>query len=75
MTVDSKTRLRRKALQWHRKSRELGMILKGLADTDHPVLAHMIPTRRCNIACAYCNEYDDFSMPVPIDELKSAPTI
>jgi len=70
MTVDSKTRLRRKALQWHRKSRELGMILKGLADTDHPVLAHMIPTRRCNIACAYCNEYDDFSKPVPIDELK-----
>ncbi len=46
------------------------MILKGLADTDHPVLAHMIPTRRCNIACAYCNEYDDFSSPVPIEALK-----
>lgn len=46
------------------------MIVKALADTDHPVLAHLIPTRRCNIACAYCNEYDDFSRPVPIDELR-----
>ena len=23
--------------------------------------------RRCNLACAYCNEYDDYSKPVPID--------
>ncbi len=46
------------------------MIFKALVDTDHPVLAHLIPTRRCNIACAYCNEYDDFSRPVPINELK-----
>ncbi len=45
------------------------MIAKALVDTDHPVLAHLIPTRRCNIACAYCNEYDDFSRPVPIDVL------
>ena len=45
------------------------MILKAFADTDHPVLAHLIPTRRCNIACAYCNEYDNFSRPVPIDAL------
>lgn len=46
------------------------MILKALVDTDHPVLAHLIPTRRCNIACAYCNEYDDFSRPVPIQVLE-----
>ena len=43
------------------------MIVKGLASTDHPVLAHIIPMRRCNLACAYCNEYDDFSKPVPLD--------
>lgn len=70
MTVDYTTRFKRKTLHWHRKMRELNMILKGLADTDHPLLAHIIPTRRCNIACAYCNEYDDFSSPVAIDELK-----
>jgi MoaA/NifB/PqqE/SkfB family radical SAM enzyme len=27
-------------------------------------MAHIIPIRRCNLACAYCNEYDDFSKPV-----------
>jgi len=43
------------------------MIAKGLASTDHPVLAHVIPMRRCNLACAYCNEFDDRSKPVPLD--------
>jgi len=45
------------------------MIALGLASTDHPILAHLIPMRRCNLACAYCNEFDDFSKPVPIDTL------
>jgi MoaA/NifB/PqqE/SkfB family radical SAM enzyme len=48
-----------------RRWRELGMIAKGLASRDHPILAHVIPMRRCNLACAYCNEYDDHSQPVP----------
>ncbi len=48
----------------HRRSREWMMLAKGVASTDHPVLAHIIPTRRCNLACEYCNEYDDFSKPV-----------
>jgi MoaA/NifB/PqqE/SkfB family radical SAM enzyme len=43
------------------------MIGKGLVSTDHPILAHVIPMRRCNLACAYCNEYDDHSKPVSID--------
>jgi MoaA/NifB/PqqE/SkfB family radical SAM enzyme len=43
------------------------MIGKGLASTGHPILAHVIPMRRCNLACAYCNEYDDRSKPVSID--------
>ena len=45
------------------------MIAWGLLDTDHPVLAHVISIRRCNLACTYCNEFDDFSKPVPIDEM------
>jgi MoaA/NifB/PqqE/SkfB family radical SAM enzyme len=45
------------------------MIARGLASTDHPVLAHIIPMRRCNLSCAYCNEYDDHSKPVPIETL------
>ncbi len=41
------------------------MIAKGLASTGHPILAHIIPIRRCNLSCAYCNEYDSYSKPVP----------
>jgi MoaA/NifB/PqqE/SkfB family radical SAM enzyme len=45
------------------------MLASGVLDTDHPVLAHIIPTRRCNLACTYCNEFDDFSKPVPLEEM------
>jgi MoaA/NifB/PqqE/SkfB family radical SAM enzyme len=40
------------------------MISKGLVSTNHPILAHLIPIRRCNLSCAYCNEYDSSSKPV-----------
>ena len=43
------------------------MIAKGLLSTGHPILAHIIPIRRCNLSCAYCNEYDDHSKPVPAE--------
>jgi hypothetical protein len=42
------------------------MLWRGVTSKDHPVLAHIIPMRRCNLACAYCNEYDDVSKPVPL---------
>jgi MoaA/NifB/PqqE/SkfB family radical SAM enzyme len=54
----------------HRRSRELMMLVKGVTSRDHPVLAHIIPIRRCNLACAYCNEYDDYSKPVPLDVMR-----
>ena len=44
-----------------------GKIAWGFASTNHPLLAHIIPMRRCNLACTYCNEYDDFSKPVALD--------
>ncbi len=52
-----------------RRLRELRMIGKGLASKDHPILAHVIPMRRCNLSCTYCNEYDDFSKPVAIETM------
>src|SRR6266699_2565686 len=52
---------------FHRRAREIRMIAKGLASKDHPILAHVIPMRRCNLACAYCNEYDDSSKPVALE--------
>ncbi len=54
----------------NRRSREIVMIAKGLASTDHPVLAQIIPVRRCNLSCKYCNEYDKTSNPVPAETLK-----
>src|ERR1035438_4218070 len=50
-----------------RRAQEWRMIFKGVASTDHPIMAHIIPIRRCNLSCTYCNEYDDVSEPVPTD--------
>ncbi len=52
-----------------RKLRELGSIGSAVLSTGHPYMAHIVPMRRCNLACTYCNEFDDFSDPVPIDEM------
>ncbi|MCP5120572.1 MAG: radical SAM protein [bacterium] len=64
--LGTKVKIRRKAFSACRRLRELRMIAKGLLSTDHPILSHLIPIRRCNLACKYCNEFDDFSKPVPI---------
>jgi MoaA/NifB/PqqE/SkfB family radical SAM enzyme len=69
MTKSSPERHRR-ILAYKRRTREIKMIAKGLASTDHPIMAHIIPIRRCNLSCEYCNEYDDFSKPVPLDTMK-----
>lgn len=63
------TRLSRSLTAAHRRTREWRMLASGVLDTDHPVLAHIIPIRRCNLSCTYCNEFDDFSKPVPLDEM------
>ncbi len=38
--------------------------------TNAPLDAQLIVTRRCNLSCGYCSEYDNFSEPVPTDELE-----
>jgi MoaA/NifB/PqqE/SkfB family radical SAM enzyme len=47
--------------------RETRMIARGLVDRYHPLLVQIVPMRRCNLACTYCNEYDKTSDPVPLD--------
>jgi MoaA/NifB/PqqE/SkfB family radical SAM enzyme len=67
----SGTRLsRRRSRAFDRHLRELRLLAKGALSTDHPIMAHIIPIRRCNLSCAYCNEYDDFSKPVPLDIMR-----
>jgi MoaA/NifB/PqqE/SkfB family radical SAM enzyme len=53
-----------------RKARSAREFVRGLVDTAHPLLVQIIPIRRCNIDCGYCNEYDKVSAPVPADTLK-----
>src|SRR4030088_3697416 len=68
--ASAKTRLRRRLRFLRTRARELRMIGKALASTKHPILVHIIPMRQCNLACTYCNEFDDFSKPVPLEEMK-----
>jgi MoaA/NifB/PqqE/SkfB family radical SAM enzyme len=62
-------RLRREFKAASRNIHGLWQILRAVASTDHPLLAHLIPIRRCNLSCTYCNEYDDFSKPVPTEQM------
>src|ERR1700730_13365796 len=55
-------------LKW--KLRQAAFISRALVSTNHVVLAHIIPMRRCNLACGYCNEYDQVSKPVPLDVMQ-----
>ena len=63
------TTLRRRTKALHRNLRGAKMVARALANTEHPLLAHIIPMRRCNLACTYCNEFDDFSKPVPMEDM------
>src|SRR5438309_4917846 len=66
--ASAKTLLRRRLRFLRTRARELKMIGKALVSTKHPILVHVIPMRQCNLACTYCNEFDDFSKPVPLEE-------
>ena len=63
----TRTKLRRRLKSASRAVHGAGKILGAFLSTDHPLLAHIIPIRRCNLSCKYCNEYDDFSKPVPTE--------
>lgn len=70
MGTPRKSTVRGRRLAASRKVRELALVAKALASTGHPVMAQIVPMRFCNLSCAYCNEYDKVSKPVPIDEME-----
>ena len=45
------------------------MFARAMHSKHHPILAQIVPIRRCNLACTYCNEFDAVSPPVPIAEM------
>ncbi|HEX4351478.1 MAG TPA: radical SAM protein [Polyangiales bacterium] len=52
-----------------RSAAEIRKVATTVLHPDRPLLVHIVPMRRCNLACAYCNEYDDHSDPVPTEEM------
>jgi MoaA/NifB/PqqE/SkfB family radical SAM enzyme len=68
--ADTRLKGRKPLTTAKRRAREIGMIMKGIASKDHPIMAHLIPIRRCNLACKYCNEFDDYSKPIPLDTMR-----
>lgn len=61
--------LRRKVRFISTRFRELRMIAEGLISKRHPIDVHLIPIRRCNLSCTYCNEFDNVSKPVLTAEM------
>lgn len=53
------------------RRRVMWKLAKAALDKDRPVLVQIVVTRRCNLACGYCYEYDKVSKPVPLAELKA----
>ncbi len=45
------------------------MFAAAMQHRTRPVVAQIVPIRRCNLACAYCNEFDHASQPVPLAEM------
>lgn len=63
------TKIRRKLKKIARAAREVRMFAKAMRSAGHPILAQVVPIRRCNLACAYCNEFDNISDPVPTEQM------
>src|SRR4030095_9439648 len=59
------TPMTRRVRRIQRRFRQARLLARAFRFPHAPVAAHLIPIRRCNLSCAYCNEYDDSSKTVP----------
>jgi MoaA/NifB/PqqE/SkfB family radical SAM enzyme len=62
-------RLRKRVKEAGRKIRETRMFARAMQSDSHPILVQIVPIRRCNLDCTYCNEYDKVSAPVPLETM------
>src|SRR5262249_32945072 len=61
--------LRKRLRALERRRREVRMFAAAMRYRTRPVVAQIVPIRRCNLACTYCNEFDHSSQPVPLPEM------
>lgn len=54
-----------------RMQSSLKFVWRAVSSRYNPLLAQMVVTRRCNLSCGYCNEYDSSSPPVPLAQLRA----
>jgi hypothetical protein len=47
--------VRRRFRSVDRRLREARMFARAMVSKHHPILVQIVPIRRCNLACAYCN--------------------
>jgi MoaA/NifB/PqqE/SkfB family radical SAM enzyme len=62
-------RIRRKLHAVSFQLRQAGVVAKAMKSRHHPIVAHIVPVRRCNLACTYCIEFDAVSRPVPLEAM------
>ncbi|MBV9342180.1 MAG: radical SAM protein [Acidobacteria bacterium] len=62
-------RIRRKLHALSFQLRQASVVAKAMKSQHHPIVAHIVTIRRCNLACTYCNEYDHSSKPVPLEAM------
>ena len=67
--MQNRTKIRRRLRFYRTRLREWYFIAKAIVSKRHPLLVHLIPIRRCNLSCTYCNEFDDHSKPVPLEAM------
>ena len=61
--------IKRRLRSMERRLREARMFARAMASAHHPILAQIVPIRRCNLAFTYCNEFDAVSAPAPVAEM------
>jgi MoaA/NifB/PqqE/SkfB family radical SAM enzyme len=63
-------RLRKNPLGRVERRALLGLAAGALFEPYRPLMVNLVVTRRCNLACGYCHEYDHTSAPVPLATLR-----
>ena len=61
--------IRRRAGAVMRRLRMARVFASAIRSRQRPILAQIVPMRRCNLSCSYCNEFDKTSDPVPLDRM------